>query len=99
MASACVSLNAAAALSSPAHATGSDGLAEQVQNREPDEQPDHLVWPLHHLHRRLSVSGSPGDDEVTVPAAQPLSPLPALHSRLQIIFGIILYKYIYIIIN
>lgn len=68
-----VSLNAVAAFFFPSPATGSDGLAGQVQSREPEQQPDNLVWPLHHLHRRLGVSGSSGDDEVTVAAAKPVS--------------------------
>lgn len=60
----------------PSPPAGSDGPAGQVPSREPQQQPDHLVWPLHHLHRRLGLSGSPGDHEVTAPAAGPLFPPP-----------------------
>lgn len=71
IASVCVSLKTVAAFF--ALTKGSDGLAGQVQSREPEQQPDNLVWPLHHLHRRLCVSGSSGDDEVTASAAEPVS--------------------------
>lgn len=42
----------------------SNGLAGHVQSWESEKQPVDLVWPLHHLHRRLPVSWSSGHDEV-----------------------------------
>ncbi len=46
------------------YVTDSNGLAGHVQSCESEKQPVDLVWALHHLHCRVSFSGSSGHDEV-----------------------------------